>query len=49
MKHNLLWLWIVLGILAIIVLVILSLPKSKKRFFSYFLRQVPYLIARYFV
>lgn len=49
MKHNLLWLWIVLGIIAVIAIVVLCLPKSKRRFLSYFLRQVPSLIARYFV
>lgn len=49
MKHNLLWLWIVLGIIAIIAIIVLCLPKSKRRFFSYILRQVPSLIARYFV
>ena len=49
MKHNLLWLWIVLGVLAILAIIILSLPKSKKRFLSYMLRQAPSLIARYFV
>lgn len=49
MKHNLLWLWIVLGILAIITIIILCLPKSKRRFLGYLLRQAPSLIARYFV
>jgi hypothetical protein len=49
MKHNLLWLWIVLGILALLAIIYLCLPKSKKRYLSYFLRQVPSLIARYFV
>lgn len=49
MEHNLLWLWIVLGVLAIMAVIVLCLPKSKRRFFSYILRQVPSLIARYFV
>ena len=49
MKHNLLWLWIVLGILAVIAIIILCLTKSKRRFLSYILRQAPSLIARYFV
>ena len=49
MKHNLLWLWIVLGVLALIAIIILCLPKSKKRYLSYFLQQLPSLIARYFV
>jgi hypothetical protein len=49
MKHNLLWLWIVLGVLAIITIIILLLPKSKRRFLGYILRQAPSLIARYFV
>lgn len=49
MEHNLLWLWIVLGIIAILAIIVLCLPKSKRRFFNYLLRQVPSLIARYFV
>jgi len=49
MKHNLLWLWIVLGILAVLAIFIISLPKSKRRFLGYMMRQAPSLIARYFV
>ena len=49
MKHHLLWLWIVLGILAVLAVVYLCLPVSKKRYLKYFLRQAPSLIARYFV
>jgi hypothetical protein len=49
MEHNLLWLWIVLGIIAIITIIVLCIPKSKRRFLGYILRQVPSLIARYFV
>jgi hypothetical protein len=45
---NLLWLWIVLGILGVGVLGYLSIPKSKKRYLAYILRQAPSLIARYF-
>lgn len=49
MEHNLLWLWIVLGIVALITIIVMCIPKSKRRFLSYLLRQVPSLIARYFV
>ncbi len=49
MERNLLWLWIVLGIVALITIIVLCLPKSKRRFLGYMLRQVPSLIARYFV
>lgn len=45
---NLLWLWIVLGILVLGTLGFLSIPKSKKRYLGYILRQAPSLIARYF-
>jgi len=45
--RNLLWLWIVLGVLAVIAVIILLLPKSKKRYLSYILRQASSLIARY--
>lgn len=49
MKNNLLWLWIVLGIVVLITIIVMCLPKSKRRFLSYLLRQAPSLIARYFV
>ena len=49
MKHNLLWLWIVLILLAIALIGYGSLSKSKKRYLGYIARQVPSLIARYFV
>lgn len=45
--RNLLWLWIVLGVIAIVVVIISLLPKSKKRYLSYILRQASSLIARY--
>jgi hypothetical protein len=49
MKQNLLWLWIVLGVLAILAIFIFSLSKSKRRFLRYMLQQVPSMLARYFV
>jgi hypothetical protein len=46
---DLLWLWIILILAALIVIVFISLPKSKKRYLGYIIRQAPSLIARYFV
>lgn len=42
-----LWLWIVLGVIAIIAIIISLLPKTKKRYLSYILHHASSLIARY--
>lgn len=49
MKHNLLWLWIVLAVLGVIGIILLCLPKSKKRYLNYLMHFVSSLVARYFV
>jgi hypothetical protein len=46
---NLLWLWIILGVIAGLGVIFLCIPKTKKRYLAYILRQAPSLIARYFV
>lgn len=40
--------WVLLGILGVGVLGYLFIPKSKKRYLGYILRQAPSLISRYF-
>ncbi len=46
---DLLWLWVILALAVVIIVIYSSLSKSKKRYLGYLLRQVPALIARYFV
>lgn len=45
---NWLWLWIVLGVLGIGIFGYMNIPKSKKRYLGYILRQAPSLLPRYY-
>lgn len=40
--------WVLLGILGVGVFGYLVIPKSKRRYLGYILRQAPSLISRYF-